>query len=68
MGTYGLNPEEIADKLESVDFQSNLEGDFYEETFILGAIEYIKRLRKLGAFIYTDKKKIIKKFAEELDK
>ena len=57
MGTYGLNEEEIADAMEKVELESHLEGDFYMETFILGAIEYLKRLKEKGAFIYSDKKK-----------
>ncbi len=66
MGIYGLDESEIADIFEKLDFESYCEGDFYEETFILGAIEYIKRLRKIGAFIYSDKKKEIKKFKEDI--
>ena len=66
MGTYGLNEEEIADVFEELEFESNCEGDFYEETFILGAILYLKRLKKQGAFIYSDKKKEIKRFTKEL--
>ena len=68
MGTYGLNAEEIADVFETLEFETHLEGDFYMETFILGAIEYLKRLKKKGAFIYSDKKKEIKKFVKELQK
>ena len=68
MGTYGLNESEIADIFESLEFESHCEGDFYEETFILGAMEYLRRLRKLGAYIYTDKKKEIKKFKEVLER
>jgi len=67
MCSYGLNAEEIADAMEKGEVESHCEGDFYEETFILGAIEYLRRLRKLGAFIYTDKKKEIKKFKEVLE-
>ncbi len=66
MGTYGLNAEEVADAMEKADVESFCEGDFYEETFIEGAKIYIDRLRKKGAFIYSDKKKVIKKFMEEL--
>jgi len=66
MGTYGLNESEIADIFEELKFESHCEGDFYEETFILGTIEYLRRLRKKGAFIYSGKKKEIKKFKEEL--
>ena len=66
MGTYGLDESEIADIFEELEFESRCEGDFYVETFILGAIEYLKRLKKKGAFIYSDKKKIIKKFEEDL--
>ena len=68
MGTYGLDEEEIADIFEELEFESSCEGDFYEETFILGAMIYLGRLRKRGAFIYTDKRKEIKKFREELKK
>ena len=66
MGTYGLNKSEIADVFEKFEIESHCEGDFDVETFILGAIEYIKRLKKKGAFIYSDKKKIIKEFEESL--
>lgn len=66
MGTYNLDAEEIADVFETLEFESHCEGDFYMETFILGAIEYLKRLKKRGAFIYSDKKKEIKKIVEEL--
>jgi len=66
MGTYGLDEGEIADIFEDLEFEDHCEGDFYMETFILGAIEYLKRLKKKGAFIYTDKKKEIKKFEEDL--
>lgn len=68
MGTYGLDEGEIADVFEELEFESHLEGDFYEETFLLGAKMYIDRLRKQGASIYSDKKKVIKKFIEELKK
>ncbi len=66
MGTYGLNEEEVADAFEEADVEQYCEGDFYAETFILGAIIYLKRLQKHGAFIYSDKKKIIKQFTKEL--
>ncbi len=66
MGGYGLDENEIADIFEDLEFESHCEGDFYEETFLLGAKIYIDRLRKKGAFIYTDKKKEIKKFIEEI--
>ncbi len=66
MGTYGLNEEEIADVFEKLEFESHCEGDFYEETFILGAVEYLKRLREQGAFIYSDKKKEIKRLVTNL--
>jgi len=67
MGTYGLNADEIADIFEKLEFESYCEGDFYIETFILGAIKYLNRLKKKGAFIYSDKKKEIKKFVEVLN-
>ncbi len=66
MGTYGLNEEEIADAMEKADVEQYCEGDFYQETFILGAIEYLNRLKEKGASIYTDKRKEIKKFTKEL--
>ena len=66
MGTYNLSAEEIADKLDILEFEASLEGDFYFEDFILGAIIYLKRLKRQGAFIFSDKKKIIKKFEEDL--
>jgi len=66
MGTYGLNEEEIADIFEELEVESHCEGDFYMETFILGAIEYLKRLKGKGAYIYSDKKKEIKQFEKEL--
>jgi len=68
MGTYGLDKSEIADIFEELEFESHCEGDFYFETFILGAIEYLKRLKKQGAFIYSAKKKEIKEFEEKLNK
>lgn len=67
MGTYGLDAGEIADAFEIAEVESHCIGDFYEETFYLGAIEYIRRLRKKKAFIYSDKKKEIKKFKEMLE-
>jgi len=67
MGTYGLNAEEVADAMEKAEVESFCEGDFYMETFILGAIEYLKRLKKKGAYIYSDKKKEIKQFTKELE-
>lgn len=66
MGTYNLNAEEIADILEKLEVETHCEGDFYEETFILGAIQYLKRLKMKGAYIYSEKKKEIKKFIKEL--
>ncbi|MHA1410553.1 MAG: hypothetical protein ACTSQY_09665 [Candidatus Odinarchaeia archaeon] len=66
MGTYGLNAEEVADAMENAKVEEFCEGDFYEETFIEGAKIYIDRLRKQGVYIFTEKKKIIKKFMEEL--
>ena len=66
MGTYNLNESEIADIFEELEFESHCEGDFYEETFILAAIEYIRRLRKQGAYIYSNKIKAIKEFTKEL--
>lgn len=68
MGTYGLNFEEVADAMEKADIDIHCEGDFYEETFILGAIEYIRRLRRKGASIYSEKRKEIKKFVDKLKK
>ena len=53
MGTYSLNAEEVADAMEGVE--SKCEGDFYEETFMEGAKTYLQRLRKEGAFIYSEK-------------
>ena len=53
MGTYGLNPEEIADAME--DVESKCEGDLYQEDFIKGAKIYLQRLRANGAFIYSEK-------------
>jgi len=67
MGGYGLNAEEVADAMEKAEVESFCEGDFYMETFILGAIEYLKRLKKKGAYIYSDKKKEIKQFTKELE-
>lgn len=61
MGTYNLDAEEIADAFEKAEVESHCEGDFYEETFILGAIVYLKRLRKQGAWIHSEKKKELKK-------
>ena len=68
MGTYGLDENEIVDIFEELEFENHCEGDFWETTFILGAIKYIRRLRKKGAYIYCDLKdrKIIKKFEEDL--
>jgi len=68
MGTYNLDENEIADIFEELEFESHCEGDFYFETFILGAIEYIKRLKKKGMSIYSEKKKEIKNFEKELEK
>jgi hypothetical protein len=51
VGTYNLNYEEIADAMENVDVDSRCEGDYNETDFIKGAKEYIKRLRKQGAYI-----------------
>lgn len=51
MGTYNLSPDEIADKLEQIEFESKLEGDFTEKDFVDGAKLYIKRLRLEGAHI-----------------
>ena len=42
---------EIADAFEKADVDGNIEGDYTEKTFIAGAKEYIKRLRKEGASI-----------------
>ena len=67
MGTYGLDAGEVADAMEEAKVESFCEGDFYMETFILGAIEYLKRLKKRGAYIYSDKQKEIKKFKESLE-
>ena len=67
MGTYGLNEEEIADAMEEAKVESFCEGDFYMETFILGAIIYLKRLKGQGAYIHTEKKKEIKQFKKELE-
>lgn len=53
MGTYGLNAEEVADAM--ADVEQNCEGDFYEETFLEGAKIYLQRLRREGAFIYSEK-------------
>jgi hypothetical protein len=68
MGTYQLSSEEIADIFEDLDFESHCEGDFYEEDFILGAMRYLNNLRGKGAYIYSEKKKIIKEFKEKLEK
>lgn len=68
MGTYGLNAEEIADAMEEAKVENFCEGDFYEEDFIEGAKIYVDRLRKQGAYIFSEKKKEIKKFIEELKK
>ena len=54
MGTYQLDAEEVADAIEKAEVESHCEGDFYEETFIEGAKIYIERLRKLGAYIYSE--------------
>ena len=51
IGTYNLNWEEVADAMEEVDVESRCEGDFSEETFMKGAKEYLRRLRKQGAYI-----------------
>lgn len=67
MGTYGLNESEIADIFEELEFESHCEGDFDMETFILGAIEYLWRLKKHGASIYTSKRKEINKFIKDLE-
>ncbi len=56
MGTYGLDAEEVADAMEEAKVESFCEGDFYEETFIEGAKIYINKLRKQGAYIYSEKK------------
>lgn len=66
MGTYNLNAYEIADIFEELEFESHCEGDFYMETFILGSIEYLERLKKQGASIHSEKKKEIKKFIQEM--
>ena len=66
MGTYGLNEEEIADIFEKLEFESHCEGDFHFETFILGAIEYVKRLKKKGAYIFASRINLINKFVKEL--
>ncbi len=51
MGTYKLDKNEIADVFEAQGVESYCEGDFAERTFIAGAKEYIKRLRREGADI-----------------
>ena len=51
MGTYNLNKEEIANILDDLAFESYCQGDFTEQVVIDGAKEYIKRLRKEGAYI-----------------
>lgn len=61
-----LNEEEVADVFEKAEIESHCEGDFYAETFILGAIEYLKRLKKQGASIYSEKWKEIKQFEKTL--
>lgn len=53
MGTYGLDAEEIANAMENVNLEGNLEGDFDEEEFMEGAKVYLNRLRKYGAFIHS---------------
>jgi len=53
MGTYGLSAEEIADVMEDRELEWCLGGDFHEEEFLIGAKEYINRLRRNGAFIYS---------------
>ncbi len=68
MGTYNNSADEIADAFEEADVDSHIEGDFYFEDFILGAIVYIERLKKKGMSCYSEKKKEIKKFKEELKK
>jgi len=67
MGTYGLDESEIADILEELEFESHCKGDFWRETFILGSIEYLDRLVKKGAYIYTEKAKEIKKFVKDIE-
>lgn len=51
MGTYNLSASEIADVFESLEFESHCEGDFTEIDFIEGAKQYLKLLRKQGAYI-----------------
>ncbi len=51
MGNYNLNKNEIADVFEEQGIESYCQGDFTERTFISGAKEFIKRLRKQGADI-----------------
>jgi len=55
MGTYNLDEMDIAEIFEKLEFESNCEGDFYEETFIEGAKIYLDRLREEGAFIFSEK-------------
>lgn len=52
MGTYGISAQEICDKLEQIEFESKLEGDFTEKAFVEGAKKYIKLLRSMGATIH----------------
>ncbi len=53
MGTYGTSSEEIAEVFETLEFESHLQGDFYEEDFMDAAKLYLNNLRRKGAFIYS---------------
>lgn len=51
MGIYNLDADEIADAMETVELEKHCAGDFSEKTFIAGTKEYLKRLKKQGAYI-----------------
>lgn len=67
MGTYNLSAGEIADKLDDIEFESELDGDFCFEDFILGAIKYIEFLKVKGMSCPSKNLKLIKKFKKDLE-
>ena len=53
-GEICFEEERIADILEEAEVEGKIEGDFYEETFMEGTKIYIDRLRRKGAFIFSE--------------
>lgn len=65
MGTYNASADEIETTLDDLEVESNIEGDFYFEDFILGAIKYIETLKKRGMSCPSKNLKLINKFKED---